>query len=514
MERKIDYFFRLFIIFMFVLVSFSGIAFSFYLFFVSNNNINLIILSTIILFLSLVSTLFNITMGLFYYNSFFYESYIKNIQDKNKIKRTNLPSISLVLLAYNENPEIIKNNFLELLKIDYPKNKIHFFLSDDSTKLEIRKNLKNFAEEQNILYIHRKSNENYKAGALNNFLKYSKDEFIAIFDYDEYLINKQFLLDLIPIFNNNKVSFVQTEKRYFKGTVFSDSVDLFDAFFFRFIQPARALNNTAIFAGSCGIIRRSTLDEIHGFPNNVIEDTFFSFESDLHDYTGIFIPKIYAKGKPITKFSSLVKQQIRYNYGDTQFLKYVIDKSQSSAKKLSFSSKLDYISHGFGLNYLSLMLLLFTILSIFIVFYIPFVKIPQQDLFNLSLLNYKLEAFGILGFFLSISFPIILTKIYFKSIKKGFMIFVLNFALVIIRTKAAAYALLNKNIDLWSRNTIMTDRTLIQSINLTKIELSFSTILLFLGSVAIFKSIFIGGIFLIWYGIMYISTTVFFYKYG
>ena len=37
----------------------------------------------------------------------------------------------------------------------------------------------------------------------------------------------------------------------------SDSINLFDAFFFKFIQPARAFNNTAIFSGSCGIIRRS-----------------------------------------------------------------------------------------------------------------------------------------------------------------------------------------------------------------------------------------------------------------
>jgi cellulose synthase (UDP-forming) len=88
------------------------------------------------------------------------------------------------------------------------------------------------------------------------------------------------------------------------------------------VQPSRALNNTAIFAGSCGLIRRSALDKIGGFPEYIIEDTFFSFESDMHNYTSIYIPKVYAYGKPITTFTELVKQQWRYNYGDTQFMMY------------------------------------------------------------------------------------------------------------------------------------------------------------------------------------------------
>ena len=513
MVLKKDFLLRILILAVFILISLTSIAFSIYLLFMSHGNLNLIILSGIFLAISAISLVFNFTIGMFYYNSFFYTIYEKSILSNiSKKKMLGLPSVSIVLLAYNEDPNIIKTNYTELLKINYPKNKVNFFLSDDSTKSYISKDLKDFAKKNNIFYIHRSNNTNFKAGALNNFIKYSKDDLIAIFDYDEYLNDKNFLKDLVPYFKDKKISFVQTQKRYAKNTLFSDSVDLFDAFFFHFIQPARAIHNTAIFAGSCGIIRRSVLNEIGGFPNNVIEDTFFSYESDIHNYKGIFTQKIYALGKPITKFSALVKQQIRYNYGDNQFLKYIL--KNKTAKKLPASSKLDYISHGFGLNYLSLMLLIFTILSIFVVFYIPFVKIPPQDLFNLKMLNYKLELFGLFGFTISLLFPVLLTKIYFKSLKKGLMIFLLNFALVIIRTKAAIYALFNKNIDLWSRNTIMPNKSLLQSINLTKLEISFSSILFILGAFAIYKSITFGGIFLIWYGFMYISATIFFYKYG
>ncbi len=514
MKSKKDLLLRMLIVFTFLLISATSIAFSIYLMFMAHGNAELMVLAGLFLAISLISIVFNFTIGMFYYNSFFYSKYQKKILTAASSMQTmkSMPSVSVVLLAYNEDPSIIKTNYTELLKMDYPKNKLHFFLSDDSTNQSISMQLKDFCNKNNIRYIHRKKNTNFKAGALNNFLKYSKDDLIAIFDYDEYLKNKNFLNDLVPYFRDKSVSFVQTQKRYSKGSLFSDSVDLFDAFFFHFIQPARAINNTAIFAGSCGIIRRSVLDEIGGFPNNVIEDTFFSFESDVHNYKGIFTEKIYAVGKPITKFSALVKQQIRYNYGDNQFLRYVVRSKKT--KNLPLVSKLDYISHGFGLNYLSVMLLLFTVLSIFVVFYIPFVKIPPQDLFNLKMLNYKLELLGLFGFTISLFFPVILTKIYFKSLKKGLMIFLLNFALIIIRTKAAIYAIFNKNIDLWSRSTIMPNKSFIQSVNLTKLELSFSSVLFILGAFAIYKSIIYGGIFLIWYGFMYVSTTILFYKYG
>ncbi|MCL4381060.1 MAG: glycosyltransferase [Candidatus Marsarchaeota archaeon] len=512
MKLKKDLLLRMLIVFAFLLISATSIAFSAYLMFMAHGNAELMVLAGLFLAISLISVVFNFTIGMFYYNSFFYSKYQKKILAASLKGMQSTPSVAVVLLAYNEDPGIIKTNYAELLKMDYPKSKLHFFLSDDSTKTEISEQLKEFCSRNRISYIHRKKNTNFKAGALNNFLKHSKDDLIAIFDYDEYLKDKNFLKDLIPYFGDKSVSFVQTQKRYSKGSLFSDSVDLFDAFFFHFIQPARAINNTAIFAGSCGIIRRSALDRIGGFPNNVIEDTFFSFESDIHNYRGVFTEKIYAIGKPITKFSALVKQQIRYNYGDNQFLSYVV--RSKKAKKLPFASKLDYISHGFGLNYLSVMLLLFTVLSIFVVFYIPFVKIPPQDLFNLKMLNYKLELLGLFGFTISLLFPVILTKIYFKSLKKGLMIFLLNFSLVIIRTKAAVYALFNKNIDLWSRSTIMPDKTLTQSIRLTKLELSFSSVLFILGAFAIYKSIIYGGIFLIWYGFMYVSATILFYKYG
>ena len=96
-----------------------------------------------------------------------------------------------------------------------------------------------FSRRKHITYIHRDDRKDYKAGALNNMLKHSKEKFIVLFDYDEYVVNLNFLTDLLPDFSDPKLSYIQTEKQYSKGNFFSDTVNLFDAFFFKFIQPSR-----------------------------------------------------------------------------------------------------------------------------------------------------------------------------------------------------------------------------------------------------------------------------------
>ena len=315
--------------------------------------------------------------------------------------------------------------------------------------------------------------------------------------------------------SKEQLSYVQTEKRYAKGNLFSDAVDLFDAFFFKFIQPNRALNNTALFAGSCGIIRTSYLKKLNGFPEYVIEDTFFSLESDLHNFKSLYIPKVYALGEPITTYSALVRQQWRYNYGDTQFIKYYLVRSMKE-KKVPIMSSLDYWSHGFGLNYLSIVLLLFTALSIFVSFSaLPFAHITLSNFLQATYITRDLEIFGGIAFVLSFIAPVVLTRIYFGSFKKGGMVFALNFALAIVRAKAALAAILKKDpLSNWTRVSGRPKRNILMTILNTKLELALSALLVSLGYLAYLLSNVAGFIWLSTYGILYLSSTLFLYKYG
>ncbi len=506
--------FRFVTILMFALLALSGLGFSIYMIYIANS-LYMYILAISFTILALIAGFFNVTASIWYYRSFFYTGYLKKITKKLKPVKA-YPTVAVAIPVFNEDPKQVESNLSRLMTLRYPKDKIRYYLLDDSTKQEIAGELKAFAGKHGIVYLHRASREGFKAGALNNFLKHSNEKLIAIFDYDEYLINTNFLMDLLPYFEDKKLSYIQTTKKYASGSFFSDSVELFNAFFFRFIQPARALDNTAIFAGSCGLINREAIESVGGFPEYVIEDTFFSFESDMHNFKSLYVPKVYALGRPIRTFTELMRQQWRYNYGNTQFIGYFFKKSKR-LRKLTTLTSMDYITHGFSLNYLSFVLVLFTIVSMLIAFSsVPFVSLTITEFLQSKYLPLDFEAFGVLAFLLSFIMPIILTRVYFKSIRKGFMVFLLNYALAIIRTKAAIAALFNKGTSStrWSREVNPNENRLLFSIYNTKVELLFTGLLIVLGVYAININHVPGGVWLLWYGFMYSCATILFYKYG
>lgn len=507
---------RLLAVAMFVTLTVIGLVFSIYLIY-SASSLYMYLIAAGFMVLTIISGFFNVVASYSYYRSYLYKRYIKNIQRHLK-PMTKFPTVATAVPVYNEDTKLTERNLLRLKKIHYPEDSLKFYLLDDSTDNSIRSELESFSKNNDIVYIHREERKGFKAGALNNLLNYSKEEFIAIFDYDEYLANLNFLMDLLPYFEDKKLSYVQTEKKYAKGTFFSDTINLFDAFFFNFIQPARALNNTAIFAGSCGIIKIPHLKSVGGFPEYVIEDTFFSFESDVHGLKSLYVPKVYALGKPIETFTELVKQQWRYNYGNTQFLTYLFKRPKSNAKKqLPALSNIDYVTHGFGFNYISIILLLFTLISVLLVFsQFWIVNTSIASILEGRYFNLDLEILSVIAFSVTTLTPIILTKVYFKSAKKGVMVFLLNFSLVFIRTKAAILALLESKYNIsWDKgNEIRNYRGIARTLRNSYTELLFSIMLFSLGAFAITLDNFTGGLWLLWYSLLYGSTFYMFFRYG
>ncbi len=503
---------------LFVIITILAMGFSIYIL-LKVNTAYMLVLAILFLALSMVSGFFNAFTSYCYYRSYLYDEHLKRIQERLR-PLSYIPTVALAMPIYNEDPATVEKNLSRLMEMNYPKDRINYYLLDDSTDLKIQKELKAFADSRGVSYIHRTDRTGFKAGALNNFSMHAREEFLAIFDYDEYLVNKDFLLETLPYFQSNKrLSYVQTEKKFAKGTFFSDTVDIFHAFFFRFIQPSRALNNTGIFAGSCGLIKTKFLKKMGGFPEYVTEDTFFSFESDANGYDSIYIPKNYALGEPITRFTHLAKQQWRYNYGDTQFLSYLFNRLSGKKSKKPKSKLLivDYVTHGFGLNYISSVLILFTVVSVLIVFsgltIAPTFTIGS--ILNGNDANLGFEILGVSAFLLSLLTPMLVTKIYFKSLSKGFMMLVLNFALAFIRTKAAIMAVFSvKGKNSWTGASFLnSEKKIFFALKNSVVETLFSAALFVLGIAALAINNLYGGIWLMGYGIFYISTAYMFYRY-
>jgi cellulose synthase/poly-beta-1,6-N-acetylglucosamine synthase-like glycosyltransferase len=514
MRIKDSYWLRLITAAIFVFLSFAGVGFAIYIMLVSSS-VYVYVFGVFLLILSIIAGFFNTVSAYFYYKSFFYGDYFAKITAGLRPLRR-FPTVAVGVPVKDENPKIVQKTLMRLREMNYPKDKMNVYLLDDSTNKQTSTELKAFCSRNKIRYLQRVSRTGFKAGNLNNMLNHSNEEFVAVFDYDEYLTNKNFLLDLIPYFQDERVGYVQTEKSAYRGNLLSDSVNLFDAFFFKFIQPARAFNNTAIFSGSCGVIRRKVLDEIGGFPEYIIEDTFFSFMSDMRNYKGLYVPKIYAYGQPVLTFSSLIKQQWRYNYGDTQFLMFFIGKNKIK-RDLPAQVTAEYISHGFGLNYLSVMLILFTVTSVMIVFSnLPFFHVGILKFISSANNNLiGLELFGMAAFALSFLTPAILTKIYFNSFSKGFMIFVLNFSLAVVRTKAALFALLRINpATQWVKTREGGKLDMGYALYKTRYEIALAVALFAFSALAVLSNNIEGGLWLVFYGMLYLCATLMVYRYG
>ncbi|MCL5008036.1 MAG: glycosyltransferase [Candidatus Marsarchaeota archaeon] len=505
--------YRFLIILLFVAISVSGISFSLYLFLISNNMYTFVI-AAVFFILSLVASVFNIYAAYLYYRSYFYNDYLNRISRGLKpINR--YPKVAVIVPIRNENPDIVKRTLSSLMLMNYPKDKIRIYVSDSSSDMDAVDKIRDFCKSNGLTYIYGE-NRKGKAGNLNRAMEALKDErYVAIFDYDERLVDRNFLIDLIPYFDDKMVAYVQTEKAYDKGNLFTESIDLFDKFFFKFIEPARAMNNTAIYAGSCGLISRSVLNEMGGFPEYVIEDTFFSFDAHSKGYKGLYIPKVYALGIQLKTFSALSKQQWRYNFGDTEFIGYFVAK-RKYMKERNMLDHMDYIMHGLGLSYISVILICFTVVSILIVFStLSYTHISLGYLLNLNNITLDLEILGSGALFLSVFAPVVLSKIYFGSFKKGFMLFALNYALAITRAKAVIAVILRKNpFTYWRREARVRKNDAYFSLISTKVELLFAGLIFAFSYIAISTDNLIGGAWLIWYGIMYIFATIFVYRYG
>ena len=483
---------RLLVMALFVVLSAVGVVFS-VLLVLTATTLYMYFLAACFAALSVTAGFLNFVSANFYYKSYFYEDHLSRLKAGLAPVR-NYPTVAVAMPVYNEDPAMVERNLRRLRELDYDRNRVHVLRARRlHGPLEAQGDESSRAGGTGPSTCTARRRKGYKAGALNNLLLHCREEFLAVFDSDEYLTDARFLKDIVPYFADGRVAFVQTEKRYAKGTFFSDSIDLFDAIFFRFIQTSRALNGTAIFAGSCGMIRRSALDEIGGFPEYIIEDTFFSFESDMNSFKSVYLPKVYALGRPLLTFTELARQQWRYNSGDTQFLAYLFrafkDKVTRKERAMSASSKIRLRrprlraelhlrrAHTVlgGLDARSALGGALRSLGH-----------AEEQILLVEVPCHGRGLLAVAAFSLSVLTPAVITKVYFGSFSKGLMLFVLNFALSFTRLEAAVAAVLNNSpVRGWIKGDGLKAGTkLISSFRNSAAELSFSAVLLVAGIAA------------------------------
>src|SRR6266545_911870 len=237
-----------------------------------------------------------------------------------------LPMVSLQVPAYNEPVDVVQKTLDSLAQLNYPNYEV--LVVDNNTPLqETWRPLEEICRKlgPNFHCLHLEQWPGYKSGALNFALTQTdpQAEIIGIIDAD-YLVDPDFLGELIPAFVNPHVAFVQTPQDYrdSKGNLISESMYRGYKYFFEVTMPSRNERNAIIFAGTMGLIRKSVIEEIGGWDEWCIsEDAEASLRILKKGYQSLYINRAFGNGLMPFNFEGLKKQRFRWCFGGIQLLK-------------------------------------------------------------------------------------------------------------------------------------------------------------------------------------------------
>ena len=214
------------------------------------------------------------------------------------------PVVCLQVATYNEPPELVVDTIRSLIAIDYPALRIQVI--DNNTTEEAR--WRPLEEEcarlrkagHGVDFVHLANWPGFKSGALNWGLAHLEPnvEVVGVIDAD-FLVDPGFLKATVPYFSDPAVAFVQTPQDYrsWDESPYYRACYLGFAYFFKVGMVSRAHRNAIIFAGTMGLIKRSVLDEIGGWDEEIItEDADASLRMLALGYRSVFVPTAFGKG--------------------------------------------------------------------------------------------------------------------------------------------------------------------------------------------------------------------------
>lgn len=262
------------------------------------------------------------------------------------------PTVDIFICTYNESETILKDTITGCKNIKYKTNHKNIYLLDDGNRPAIKK----LAADLGVNYITRDSNEGFKAGNINNALKYTDGELIAVFDADHIPVST-FLIELVDYFKDHNTGIVQTPQHFMNpdpfqknlvvGKPLANEQDLF----FRVIQPGLARWNSAICAGTNFLVRRAPLLEVGGLPHNTVtEDMDLGLRMRRLGLMIRYHNKPLAVGLAPETFKDYLSQRLRWAAGTIQiflFNRGVFFKNLTGPQKTFYLSGLFYYFFGF-----------------------------------------------------------------------------------------------------------------------------------------------------------------------
>ena len=236
------------------------------------------------------------------------------------------PKVSIHIPAYFEPVEMLKQTLDAVARLDYPNFECVVIINntpDPEFWQPIQDHCRGLGER--FKFINAEKVKGFKAGALRIAMERTAvdAEIIGIIDAD-YVVQPDWLKDLVPVFADPRVGLVQAPQEHRDGdrSLMHYIMNGEYAGFFDIGMVQRNEHNAIIVHGTMCLIRRAAMDMAGGWAGDTIcEDTDLGLAIIEHGWLTHYTNHRYGHGLLPDTYEAFKKQRHRWAYGGFQIVK-------------------------------------------------------------------------------------------------------------------------------------------------------------------------------------------------
>jgi len=267
------------------------------------------------------------------------------------LKSEKVPFVSIHVPAYKEQPHVLKETLEALSKLDYTNYEVLVIINNTPEDF-YKAPIKALCEELGSKFIYLDIEcTGFKAGALNKALDFINPDadILAVIDAD-YVISPNWLVDLVPIFDDPKVALVQApqDHRDGKESLLKTAMNAEYAGFFDIGMVERNEENAIVAHGTMLMVRLSSFNEVGKWnTDTIVEDSELGLRLFEAGYIGHYTNRRYGYGLLPDTIEAFKNQRHRWAYGAIQILKKHWPHFKPSSRTLTRAQKHHFITGWF-----------------------------------------------------------------------------------------------------------------------------------------------------------------------
>ena len=257
------------------------------------------------------------------------------------------PKVSIHIPAYREPPEMLKQTLDAVSRLDYPNFECVVIINNTPDP-EFVQPIQDYCRQlgERFIFINAEKVEGFKAGALRIAMDRTAvdAEVIGIIDAD-YMVEPNWLRELVPVFNDPRVGLVQAPQDHRDGdrSLMHYIMNGEYAGFFDIGMVQRNEVNAIIVHGTMCLIRRSAMDLAGGWAGDTIcEDSDLGLAIMELGWVTHYTNKRYGYGLLPDTYEAFKKQRHRWAYGGFQIIKKHWRKFLPGASRLTQDQKREF----------------------------------------------------------------------------------------------------------------------------------------------------------------------------